>query len=204
MDDVAGVVLVLFPQVLKDPDLLLCLSVEPLLISHHFEGNMLVCFVIVHFQHLPEAAFAYHLEDLVAVGYVVVWDMCVGTLFIIISTIVWSANDTRPLLSIRSNEVYLRVVENLMMFIWSKLVHVELHDLLRCCHHCLWFGRAILLCICIMFWTLQCAISGGVPCGWPYQGKGSHSIDMDTIHMAIGLHTTHPIGHSIDRVGLLI
>ena len=80
MDNVACVVLVLFPQMLQYPYLLLCLSVEPLLIPNHLEGNVLVGLVVVHLQDLSEATFAYHFKDLVAVGYVIMWDVCVGTL----------------------------------------------------------------------------------------------------------------------------
>ena len=54
VDDVAGVILVLLPEVLQDPDLLLCLPVEPLLIPDHLQRNMLMCLVIIHFQHLPK------------------------------------------------------------------------------------------------------------------------------------------------------
>ena len=65
MDDIAGVVLVLLPQVLEDPDLLLGLPVEPLLVSHHLEGDVLVGLVVVHLEHLAKRALAYHLQDLV-------------------------------------------------------------------------------------------------------------------------------------------
>ena len=68
MDDIAGVVLVLLPQVLQDSDLLLGLPVEPLLVSHHLQGDVLVGFVVVHLQDLPKRALAYHLEDLIPVG----------------------------------------------------------------------------------------------------------------------------------------
>ena len=68
MDDIAGVVLVLLPQVLEDPDLLLRLPVEPLLVPHHLEGDVLVGLVVVHLEHLPKRALAYHLQDLVPVG----------------------------------------------------------------------------------------------------------------------------------------
>ena len=54
VDDVAGVILVLLPKVLQDPDLLLRLPVEPLLIPDHFQRDMLVCLVVIHFQHLPK------------------------------------------------------------------------------------------------------------------------------------------------------
>ena len=68
MDDVAGVVLVLLPQVFQNPDLLLCLPMEPLLVPHHLEGNVLVGLVVVHLEHLTKRALAYHLQDLIPVG----------------------------------------------------------------------------------------------------------------------------------------
>ena len=68
MDDIAGVVLVLLPQVLEDPDLLLGLPMEPLLVSHHLEGHVLVGLVVVHLEHLAKRALAYHLQDLIPVG----------------------------------------------------------------------------------------------------------------------------------------
>ena len=68
MDDIAGVVLVLLPQVLEDPDLLLGLPVEPLLVPHHLEGDVLVGLVVVHLEHLAKRALAYHLQDLIPVG----------------------------------------------------------------------------------------------------------------------------------------
>ena len=80
MDDIAGVVLVLLPQVLEDPDLLLGLPVEPLLVSHHLEGDVLVGLVVVDLEHLAEGALTDHLQDLVPVGYVVVGYVCVGAL----------------------------------------------------------------------------------------------------------------------------
>ena len=68
MDDIAGVVLVLLPQVLEDPDLLLRLPVEPLFVPHHLESHVLVGLVVVHLEHLPKRPFPYHLQDLVPGG----------------------------------------------------------------------------------------------------------------------------------------
>ena len=65
MDDIAGVALVLLPQVLEDPDLLLRLPVEPLFVPHHLESHVLVGLVVVHLEHLTKRALAYHLQDLV-------------------------------------------------------------------------------------------------------------------------------------------
>ena len=65
MDDIAGVVLVLLPQVLQDPDLLLGLPMESLLVSNHLQSDVLVRLVVVHLQHLPKRPLPYHLQDLV-------------------------------------------------------------------------------------------------------------------------------------------
>ena len=80
MDDIAGVVLVLLPQVLEDPDLLLGLPVEPLLVSHHFEGDMLMSLVVVNLQNLSKGAFANHFQNLITVSNVVMRDVNIGTL----------------------------------------------------------------------------------------------------------------------------
>ena len=36
--------------------------------------------MVVHFQNLSKRTFAYHFQDLVTVSYVVVGDVCIGTL----------------------------------------------------------------------------------------------------------------------------
>lgn len=124
VDNVACVVLVLFPQVLQYPYLLLGLSVEPLLIPDHLEGHVLVGLVVVHLQDLSKTSLPYHFQDLVAVGYVIVWDVCVGTLFIIISTVARTPDDPWSFLGICSDKVYLWIVEDLMVFVRRELVHV--------------------------------------------------------------------------------
>ena len=88
VDQVEGVVLVLLAQVLQDPDLFLGLSVKPLLVPDHLEGYVLVGLVVVGLHHLPEAALAYHLQDLVPVGQVVVRDVGVGALVVVVAAVV--------------------------------------------------------------------------------------------------------------------
>ena len=80
VDDVERVVLVLLAQVLQDPDLLLGLAVEPLLVPDHLQGHVVVVLVVVGLDHLPEAALAYHLENLVPVGQVVVDNVSIRAL----------------------------------------------------------------------------------------------------------------------------
>ena len=65
MDDIAGVVLVLLPEVLEDSDLLLRLPMEPLLVPNHLQSHVLVRLVVVHLEHLPKRPLPYHLQDLI-------------------------------------------------------------------------------------------------------------------------------------------
>ena len=135
VDQVERVILVLLPQVLQDPDFLLSLPVKPFLVPDHFESDVLVGLVIVGLDHLAEASLAYHLEHLVPVGQVIVRYVRVGALVVVVTAVVWSANDARPLLGVGADEVDLGVVEYLMMLVRRQLVHVQLHDLLRRGHH---------------------------------------------------------------------
>ncbi len=50
--DVHGVLLVLLLEVLEDADLLLRLAVEPLLVPHHLERDVLVQAMIVRLHNL--------------------------------------------------------------------------------------------------------------------------------------------------------
>ena len=56
-------------------------------------------------------------------------------LLVVISTIVWTSDDSGPLFSIGSDEIYLRVVEDLVVLVRGELVHVELHHLVGGGHH---------------------------------------------------------------------
>lgn len=93
VDDVHARVLVLLPQVLQDPDLLRRLPVEALLVADHLQGHVGLSFVVEGLHHLSEAALANDFEDFVAVCNVVMWDMDVGSLIIIIATVVGSAQN---------------------------------------------------------------------------------------------------------------
>merc|ERR1711936_96093 len=88
-------------------------------------------------------------------------------LFVIIAAVVRPPDDPRTLLCVRPNEVDLRVVEDLVVLVWRQLVNVQLHHLLWCCHHCLWFRQAVLRPIGVptMLWALQGAVPGGVSPG---------------------------------------
>ena len=80
VDDVAAVVFVLFPQMFQYSDLLLRLSVKPLLVSHHFQGDMLMSLVVVNLQNLSKGAFANHFQNLITISNVVMRDVNVRTL----------------------------------------------------------------------------------------------------------------------------
>ena len=80
VDDVAAVVFVLFPQMFQYSDLLLRLSVKPLLVSHHLQRHMEMRFVVVDLQNLSEGSLANHFENLITISYVVMRDVNVGAL----------------------------------------------------------------------------------------------------------------------------
>ena len=80
VDDVAAIVFILFSQMFQYSDLFLRLSVESFLIPHHFQSNMLMRFVVVHFKDLSKWTFSYHFKNLVAISNVVMGDVDVGAL----------------------------------------------------------------------------------------------------------------------------
>ena len=75
MDDIAAVVFILLPQMFQDSNFLLRLTMKSLLISDHFQSNVLVGFVIIHFQNLSKGTLSNHLENLVPISYVVMRDV---------------------------------------------------------------------------------------------------------------------------------
>lgn len=127
VDDVHGVVLVLLPQLPQYPYLLLRLSMEPLLVPHHLQGDVLVHPVVVRLHHLAERAPADHLQHLVPVRHVIVDHVYVGTLLVVVVVIVRAADDAGPLLRVRAYEVYLGIEEDLLVLVRRQLVHVHLH-----------------------------------------------------------------------------
>ncbi len=56
-------------------------------------------------SYLSKTALANDLQDFVAVRNVVVWNVDVGSLIIIITAVVGSAHDPRPLLGIWTNKI---------------------------------------------------------------------------------------------------
>ena len=124
VDDVVGVVLVLLPQVLQDPYLLLGLPVEPLLVPDHLQRHVVVVLVVVGLDHLAEAALSNHFEHLVPVGQMVVGDVSVGALVVVVPAVVGGGDDPRPLLGVGTDEVDLGVVEDLVVLVRGQFVHV--------------------------------------------------------------------------------
>jgi hypothetical protein len=129
VNDVVGIVLVLLAQVFQDSDFFLGLPVKPFLVSYHFQGNMEVTFVIIGLDHLTEAALSNDFEHFIAVGQVVVGYVGIGTLVVVVAAVVGTANDARPFLGVGPDEVDLRIVEDLMVFVRRQLVHVKFHHL---------------------------------------------------------------------------
>ena len=56
------------------------LSVEAFLVADHLDGDVVVLLVVVGLDHLPEAALAYHLQYLVPVCQVVVYNVSIRAL----------------------------------------------------------------------------------------------------------------------------
>ena len=132
MDDVVCVVLVLLPQVLQYPNLLVGLAVESLLVPYHLQSNVLLRSVIVRLQHLPETALSEDLEDLVAIGDVVVGDHLIRPSVVVIATVVRSTGETLSLLGVLTDEVDLGIGENLLVLIGTQPGTVQLHRLFWC------------------------------------------------------------------------
>lgn len=60
--DIHGAVTILLTQMLQDADLFLRLPVETLLVANHFQSQVLLELVVIHFSHLPEATFTDDLK----------------------------------------------------------------------------------------------------------------------------------------------
>ena len=124
VDNVIGVILVLLPQVFQDSNLFLSLSVKSFLISYHFQGNMKMTLVIIGFDHLTEAALPDDFEHFITIGQMVVSYVSVGALVVVIPAIIGASDDAWPFLGVGPNEVDLRIVEDLVVFIGCQLVHI--------------------------------------------------------------------------------
>lgn len=112
MNYVHCIVLVLFPEMLQYPDLLLGLPVEALLIANHLQSNMLMRFVIVRLHYLTKTPLPNHFEHLVTVRDVIVRYVNIRSLFVVVFTVVRVADPARSLLCIHTNEIHLRIIVN--------------------------------------------------------------------------------------------
>ena len=63
-------------------------------------------------------------------------------LLIVVTAVVRSPDDPGSLLRVGTDEVDLRVVEDLVVLVRRQFVYVQLHHLFWCRHHCLWFGQS--------------------------------------------------------------
>lgn len=108
------------------------LPVEAFLVAYHFESDVLVGLVVVRLDDLSEATLPDDFEHFVPVSDVVVWDVNVGTLLVVVFAIIGVSDHSGPFLGVDSDEVDLRIVEDLEVFVRRQFVHVELHDLFGC------------------------------------------------------------------------
>ena len=80
--------------------------------------------VVIGLHHLPKGPLAYHFEHFVPIGQVVVGYVGVGALVVVVPAVVGAPDDPWPFLGVGPDEVDLRVVKDLMVFIGCQLVHV--------------------------------------------------------------------------------
>lgn len=131
MNNVHRIILILLPQVLQYPDLLLRLPVEPLLVPHHLKCNVRVHFVIVGLDDLTERALSDYFQNLIAVRHVIVRYVDVRPLLVVIVAVVGVSDDAGTLFRVGPDEIDLGVVEDLVVLVRCEFVHVELHHLVR-------------------------------------------------------------------------
>lgn len=124
------VVFILFAKVFQNTDLLLRLPVEPLLVAHHLERDVLALLVVVSLHYLSKTSLPDHLEYLVPVRYVIVRDVDVRALLVVILAVIGEPDQAGTFLGVRAYEVHLGVIEYFSVLVRSQFVHVKFHDLL--------------------------------------------------------------------------
>ena len=129
MHDIVHIVLVLLTQVLQDSDLFLGLTMKTFLVTDHFERDVGVRLVIVRLHDLSEAALADNFQHLVSVGDMIVRHVDVLSGIVVISAVLGTSDHALPLFRAGSQEVNLRVVEDLVVLVRGQFVHVVLHGL---------------------------------------------------------------------------
>lgn len=132
VNDIHRVVLILLAQLPQYLHLLLRLTMEPLLVPHHLQGDMLLLLVIVRLYNLAERTFTDHLQHLVPVGHVIMGHVDVGTMLVVVAVVVRPADYPWPLLRVRPDEIYVAIIENLVVLVRRQLVHVDLQHDVRC------------------------------------------------------------------------
>lgn len=66
-----GVVVVPFPQMLKNFHLNQCLSMEPFLVSDDLDSNLTLGFVVCCANHLAKGSFPDHFKNFISVSYMI-------------------------------------------------------------------------------------------------------------------------------------
>ena len=85
------------------------LPVEPLFVSDYFYTDVALCFMVVSFYYLSEAALAYDFEHFVTVGYVIVLNEDIASL-VVVEAVVVTAARAHSFLSVRPDKVDIVII----------------------------------------------------------------------------------------------
>ena len=129
MNDIMNIFLILLSQMFQNPDFLLRLPVESLLVADHFERHVSLRFMIIGFHDLSKASFTDNFDNFIAISDVVMWNLDVGALIVIVATIIRTTNHTLSFLCVWTNKPDFWIIKDLMMFKTSQFVH----ELFHCC-----------------------------------------------------------------------
>lgn len=115
-----------FNQVFQDLDLDQSLMVEALFVPNDLDGHHFARLVVAALQDLTERAFAQHVDDLVPIKDMVVWDNEVVASFVVVAKIVRRLVLSRHIL-LRSlaDEEYFRVLQDLFFFVFGQAPSVK-------------------------------------------------------------------------------
>lgn len=129
VDDVVRVIHVLLPQLIQNAHLDQGLLVEPLLIPDDLDGHVLVRLVIERPHHLPKAALADQLENLVAIRDVVMDDLVVAAVLVVVTAVEYRARLAVDLERVQAQVPDLRVLFNLRLLVVGHAVSVQFDGL---------------------------------------------------------------------------
>ena len=115
-----GVLWVLVSQKSEDLDLDQGLFVEPALVPDDLQGQFLLVAVVVHAQHLAEAALAEDLQDLVSVADVVAGYHLVVAAFVVVA-VVRGVHVVLHLFGTQTDVVDLGVAQDLVLLVGREL-----------------------------------------------------------------------------------